>query len=236
MIVGLASVVASACGGADRGAPSGTNNDDGLSQNGPPASIGEPGRRAGHLPPGVQVARDSGRQVAEDLGPYPVLLPSGRVVADGELTGDSRALPPRVRPGSYPVHVTLVRQPPSSVDQVALATLVVSDAPTVGWRHLIDLSVDAGMAAFTSIEGSEAVGNLLRRDEERFFAYQMNAFQTVQANGGLIAAVPIDEKLNVVQFTSGQGDGGYGVYVGLDADDRPTRFVIDFMLLDLAWP
>ncbi len=235
-MVVVAAMVAAACGGGDRGLSGGASGDDSLGQNGPPASIPPPGRRAGLLPPGVLVARDTGRQVTEDLGPYPVLLPSGRVVAEGEPIGDSRSLPPRVRPGRYPVHVTLVRQPAGPVEEVALASLLVSDAPTVGWRHVIDISVDAGSAAFTSIEGSDALGRLLRRDEERFSAVRMDAFQAVQANGRLIAAAPIDEKLNLVQFTSGQGDGGYGVYVGLDAAGRATRFVIDFMLLDLAWP
>ena len=37
-------------------------------------------------------------------------------------------------------------------------------------------------------------------------------------------------------FTTGYGDGGYAVHVGLDGDGKPTRFVIDFAIVHLAWP
>jgi hypothetical protein len=37
-------------------------------------------------------------------------------------------------------------------------------------------------------------------------------------------------------FASGYGDGTYGVHVGLDADGRPTRYVMDFAIVHLGWP
>ena len=37
-------------------------------------------------------------------------------------------------------------------------------------------------------------------------------------------------KSNIVLFSTGYGDGGYPVYVGFDADGRPTRVVIDFLI------
>jgi hypothetical protein len=39
-----------------------------------------------------------------------------------------------------------------------------------------------------------------------------------------------------VQFSSGNGDGGYPVIVGYDAAERPTRVVVDLYLLHLDWP
>ncbi len=41
---------------------------------------------------------------------------------------------------------------------------------------------------------------------------------------------------NLAYFSSGNGDGGYPVYVGFDAEGNPTRVVVDFYLLHLAWP
>ena len=41
---------------------------------------------------------------------------------------------------------------------------------------------------------------------------------------------------NLVRVSSGVGDGGYPVYVGYDAAGKPTRVVVDFLLLHLAWP
>jgi hypothetical protein len=35
---------------------------------------------------------------------------------------------------------------------------------------------------------------------------------------------------------TGAGDGGYNLYVGLDAAGHPTRYVLDLELLHLDWP
>jgi len=41
---------------------------------------------------------------------------------------------------------------------------------------------------------------------------------------------------NLVRVSSGNGDGGYPVFVGYDAAGNPTRVVVDFLLLHLSWP
>jgi hypothetical protein len=46
----------------------------------------------------------------------------------------------------------------------------------------------------------------------------------------------ITPELNLVQFSSGNGDGGYPVFVGYDAFRRPTCLVVDFYLLHMDWP
>ena len=43
-------------------------------------------------------------------------------------------------------------------------------------------------------------------------------------------------KLNLIQFSSGNGDGVYPILVGYDATGQPTRIVVDFYLLHLDWP
>jgi hypothetical protein len=40
-----------------------------------------------------------------------------------------------------------------------------------------------------------------------------------------------DTAANLIAFTSGEGDGGYGTYVGYDADGAVTCFTTDFALL-----
>jgi hypothetical protein len=235
-------VVVAACGGSGAKGPgdgSGEDEADRIGQAGPPPSISPPGRRPGTLPPGVDLLPGNSSQVTDDIGPHAVELPSGQVVAEGELVGDllpgrGRPLPYRLAPGAYPVHVTLARGAGSSADLVALATLVASDAPTVRWRHVKDFSVDAGAAGFTSNEGSDVVGRWLQRDAGRSEAFWLAASSALAAEQ--IAVVPIEGKLNAVQFWSGSGDGGYGLYAGLDGKGRPTRFVMDFQVLDLAWP
>lgn len=51
----------------------------------------------------------------------------------------------------------------------------------------------------------------------------------------LATTVAVDGDINLAHFTSGVGDGGYPVLVGYDAADRPTRIVVDFLLLHLDW-
>ena len=52
----------------------------------------------------------------------------------------------------------------------------------------------------------------------------------------MITEIPIGDDLDMAIFSTGYGDGGYGVYVGLDADGKPTRYVMDFAIVHLGWP
>ena len=56
------------------------------------------------------------------------------------------------------------------------------------------------------------------------------------AHDDIVTEVPIAGGLDMALFATGYGDGGYPVHVGLDADGKPTRFVIDFAIVHLAWP
>ena len=42
--------------------------------------------------------------------------------------------------------------------------------------------------------------------------------------------------MNLVEFSSGNGDGVYPVFVGYDSAGEPTRVVVDFYLFHLDWP
>ena len=62
------------------------------------------------------------------------------------------------------------------------------------------------------------------------------AYDSLTAQESLITEVPIGDGSNLALFTTGYGDGGYGIYVGLDKHGGPTRFVIDFAIVHLDWP
>jgi hypothetical protein len=59
---------------------------------------------------------------------------------------------------------------------------------------------------------------------------------SAEAHDGHVTLVDIDDDANLMQFSTGIGDGGYDVYAGLDAEQRPTRLVVDCGLLHLDWP
>ena len=74
-------------------------------------------------------------------------------------------------------------------------------------------------------------------DEARRTAphYDITAFDAQTAHG-YVADRPLGNGTNGMSFSTGYGDGGYNLFVGLDADGRPTRYVLDCGLLHLAWP
>jgi hypothetical protein len=63
-----------------------------------------------------------------------------------------------------------------------------------------------------------------------------SGFDSMTAHDGQVTELDIEKGANLVMFSTGFGDGGYPLYVGLDAAGRPTRFVLDFHVLHLAWP
>ena len=189
------------------------------------------------LPPGITLIPEPDAPTpTEDVVVGRLSLPTGRLVADGIIGGSEDALPYPAASGAYPTHVTLVRYASSNVESVALASVVVSEAPTTGWKRGYGIAVDGGTAAFTSLEGSQALGRLVADREADWEAFQDAAFDSLTAHDGLVTESPIGDGLDMVTFSSGLGDGQYDVYVGVDSSGRPTRYVLDFQLLHLEWP
>jgi uncharacterized protein DUF4241 len=193
-------------------------------------------RRLATLPPGIAVIPEPGTPVlTDDVIAGRLSLPSGQLVADAYLGADAKPLPDRAAPGAYPVFVTVARHPDSRFDEVAFATVAVSDSPTVSWARRATIAVDGGTAAFTSAEGLDSLTRLGATGTGGNDVLD-RAFDSLTAHDGVITELPIEGGLDLAMFTSGYGDGGYDVYVGLDRDGKPTRFVIDFAIVHLGWP
>ncbi len=191
-------------------------------------------RRPATLPPGIAVIPEPDTPtLTDEVIAGPLSLPSGRVVADSTLIGTVEPMSQVAAPGDHPVSVTVGRLPGDTSDQVAFASLVVSEAPTVSWVPGTTVAVDGGTAAFTSAEGSARLAGL---GETANLAAIDAAFDSLTAHDGLVTEVPIGGGTDLVMFASGYGDGTYGVHVGLDADGRPTRYVMDFAIVHLGWP
>jgi hypothetical protein len=192
-------------------------------------------RTAGTLPPGIAVLPDSEYDLTEDLALGEVLLPSGRVVV-GEYLFDADPLEFQVPPGPYPAHATLARYTDQEFDSVAFATLVLSDAPTVRWEETTDIAVDGGTTTITSVEGRDELGRVFDDDQAGSMDLDEAIFDSMVAHDYLGTEWDLTPETNLVRVSSGIGDGGYPVYVGFDAEGKPTRVVVDFLLLHLAWP
>jgi Protein of unknown function (DUF4241) len=193
-------------------------------------------RRPGTLPPGVAVIPERDfYSLSDDLLVGEVVLPSGRVVV-GEYLSDLDPLDFAVEPGSYPVHATLARYQDQDFDNVSFATLVVSDAPTERWEEAGTIAVDGGSTTIVSVEGRDAMDEVLEGSSDAWLAEQDVIFESLAAHDYLATEYDLTPELNLAHFTSGNGDGGYPVWIGRDAAGNPTRVVVDFFLLHLAWP
>jgi Protein of unknown function (DUF4241) len=192
-------------------------------------------RTPGTLPPGVTALPDSDYAITEDLALGEVLLPSGRVVV-GEYLFDAEPLKFRVEPGPYPAHATLARYEDQDFDSVAFATLMLSEAPTVRWEEATAIAVDGGTATITSPEGRAELDRIFEDDQLGSMQLDENIFNSMVAHDNLGTEWALSPDANLVRVTSGVGDGGYPVYVGFDAQGKPTRVVVDFYLLHLSWP
>jgi hypothetical protein len=193
-------------------------------------------RRSGTLPPGIDlIAEPDSYVLADDLLLGDVRLPSGRVVV-GEYLMDLEPLDFTVGAGRYPVHATLARHPSHGDEDVSFATLVLSEAPTERWENVGAIAVDGGTATIVSVEGRDHMSDLFTADERGWWAENDDMFDSLASHGYLATRYELAPGLDLTYLTSGVGDGGYPVYVGFDAGGRPTRVVVDFYLLHLAWP
>jgi len=195
-------------------------------------------RRAATLPPGIAlIPEPEAYDLTEDLLLPELFLPSGGIVV-GEYLLDSEglAVETSVPAARYPVHATLASDGEADV-RVAFASLVVSDAPTVRWEEIGTIAVDGGSTAFISVEGRDALIDLFERDQaawDRF--YSEDLWDSQVAHDYRATEWPVEDELNIAYFSSGFGDGGYPVFIGYDAQDRPTRIVADFYVVHLDWP
>ncbi len=192
-------------------------------------------RTAGTLPPGIQAFPDATWVVTDDLQFGTVLLPSGRLVVD-EFPLGAEPLDIVVAPGAYATHATLARQPDQEGEQVAFASVVLSDAPTVRWQNEGAIAVDGGTTMLTSVEANDALGRTWRDDTDTAERLDREIYDSMVAHDYLGTEWALSPETNLVRVTSGVGDGGYPVYVGFDTDGNPTRVVVDFLLLHLGWP
>jgi hypothetical protein len=188
------------------------------------------------LPPGIRVISEPDTYtLTEDELAGKVKLPSGRIVV-GAVILDDKPLPVRVKSGAYPVHVTLGRYQSHDFEDVALATLVLSNEPTVRWRRTQGIAVDGGTASITSAEGAQKLDRVFRRDEDAWMRQNDLMYDSLAAHDNHVTFFALDGEANIAHFTSGLGDGVYPVFVGYDASGRQTRVVVDFHLLHLDWP
>ena len=107
-----------------------------------------------------------------------------------------------------------------------------SDRPTVRWRYVLPVGVEGSTAMFSSEEGARIRAAALPEDSAAEYDADVDAL----AARLHVAERDLGQGANLMTFETSAGDGGYNLYVGLDADGHPTRYVLDLELLHLDWP
>ncbi len=188
---------------------------------------------AAELPPSIHVIPEpAGYKATHDVLAGALQLPSGRLAVDSLFDERTPIVDERARPGAHPFRITLAKPVGGSTESVALATLVASDRPTVRWRYALPVGVEGSTAMFSSLEGARVRAALPPVDSSAAYDADADAL----AARLHVAERDLGQGLNLMTLETGAGDGGYNLYVGLDADGHPTRYVLDLELLHLDWP
>ena len=175
-----------------------------------------------------------------------LIVTSGHIVACDPkwIYEDVQPFLTRVVPGRYPVVLSIVQFPDGS-QRVAFATIRVQDRRPVrseigrrpgddafGEDYIPNYPVDSGKGCFMDLDAMHAWLQRLASDPEYDLVIN-EAMEATRVPAWAWANLSLepDTAANLIAFTSGEGDGGYGTYVGYDADGAVTGFITDFALL-----
>lgn len=178
-------------------------------------------------------------------------LSSGRLILADPLIVSEHDKPVdlTLRPGRYPVDIA-VADTGKGGHRVALARLLLSDAPPVRWGmavnvgedvrtlkrdHVFSYGVDSGTGGFLD---AGAVAWMSALSAEKAEALNEAWIERGEAQGpklGLPYGFALAEEVGpggVVMMSSGWGDGAYASWVGYDAAGKPVQVVTDFAVIE----
>ena len=202
---------------------------------------------------GLQNVTISTHQIGE------LVLTSGRIIpCDPLIVPDVRYhLKKIVKPGRYPVIVSVADFQPAGDTRIACAMLKFSDGKTVKWETAFinepaqnrtddrtTYGVDAGTGCFVDWDAAEIIADLVslevrypEKDDFEEFCDRVLAEMERNSFGKypLTASwanmqVSEDTEANITAFSSGWGDGGYASFWGYDEAGDLTSLVTDFAL------
>jgi len=185
-----------------------------------------------------------------------LVLTTGKVLAwDLLMVPDDRySFKRTLKPGRYPVYVSVAEFHPGGEARVACATLRISDEPTVRWEaaainepdpeqteERYSYGVDSGTGSFMDVEVAQVLAPLFWEDEgekNKFEEFCDKVLAEMELNScgpygsASWADVLVDESTgaNVITFSSGWGDGQYASFWGYDAAGELTSLVTDYAL------
>lgn len=174
---------------------------------------------------------------------------SGKIIACDPLVPHKEPFERTISPGVYPVTAWWHKEE----QRIAAVELKWSEKRPVRWEmatrpgqhekqleegHIFGYSADTGLGCFADALAIEQMieleDRLARELGDQYISFYDNKVEYVLAEhddhwGNL--QVHTENRLNVVMFSSGYGDGFYASYFGISVDGEAVSLVTDFQLL-----
>jgi hypothetical protein len=160
---------------------------------------------------------------------------SGKVIA-ADAMGILLAEPFKVKipAGEYPVILTLLRYPDDD-ERIAAARLQLRDGKVLRWQEAepSGFAVDSGTAAFCDDAATHYLDELPSKQQKSFFDRVVRKVDEHYRETRSWVDLPVDRTAgtNLIAFSTGFGDGGYGAYLGYGPKNQPLSLLLDFGLL-----
>lgn len=187
-----------------------------------------------------------GRMNIEKIEAGKIKLATGKIIAtDPILMYDDESYSVHVKPGEYPVFI-YVGKTENRKKQTVVAEIRFSDNDPVKWEMALlagESSKGFGHDEFMGYEVENGLGCFMDEsvmeildvmDEEELEEYENNIRNSVRNSECSCANVVIDKKKgsNIIIFASGWNEGTFPTYYGLDSNNKLSRLVTDFMVIE----
>jgi hypothetical protein len=172
-----------------------------------------------------------------------IWLPTGKIIACDGFIMDREPFTHRIKPGRYPVTLAIadfanderisiaqIRFAERSVSYWEMALIAGQDITTLELGYVFGYGVDSGTGCFVDPQAVELI--------KQAIGSSMTYFDEVNAEMNKVykhtrSWVHVETaKGSAVLFSSGNGDGVYASYFGLDESSEPVAIITDFNVLD----
>jgi Protein of unknown function (DUF4241) len=171
-------------------------------------------------------------------------IESGKIIACDPIVMDAaRPFTQSFPVGLFPVQLSIARF--RGDERVAFSRIDFSDKPAVRWEFALDsgkkqiplagdslygYSVDAGIGMFIDSAANRAFNARRKTDMNLWDSVFINP-RNVHAHSSWQYNLYTFQDHNLACFSTGLGDGSYGVYVGYDSKGKICRLLTDFGLV-----
>lgn len=187
-----------------------------------------------------------GRMNIEKIEAGKLKLVTGRVIAtDPILLYDDECYSEHVKPGIYTVNI-YVGKAEKRKKQTVAAEIKINDNEPVKWEmallagesakafghdEFMGYEVENGLGCFMDEKVMEMLDVM---SEEELKNYEDKVKDIVRNSDCSCADIIMDEKdgINIIVFASGWNEGTFPTYCGFDKDNKLSRFVTDFMVIE----